>query len=240
MKRFYKTVTVGGADGELTIELDGRPVLTPARHRLELPAAALAQDIAAEWAGQGDKIDLEKMSLTRLAATAIDRVRPNRDAVVDQIVDYAKTDALCYHATEPAELVERQHAVWKPELDWVALTYDAPLQVTHGVVALSQPDASIAALRAAVDRQTAFELSATANAAGAAGSLVVALALYAGRLDAVRAFVVSHLEELYQAEKWGEDAAAVKRRRSIRADLTAAETFLRLLRGAAPTMGESA
>ncbi len=230
MKRFYKQVTVGSAGSYLTIELDSRPVLTPARSRLELPKRALADEVAAEWAGQGDKVDLESMPLTRLGTTAIDRVAPARDAVVDQIVAYARTDALCYHATEPAELAACQRQVWQPHLDWAAVTYDAPLQVTRGLVATDQPAAAIGALRAAVDRLTPFELSAMSCAVAAAGSLVVALALYEGRLDGAQAFEVSHLEELYQAEKWGEDAVAAARRAAIRSELTVAATFLRLLR----------
>ena len=230
MKRFYKHVTVGGAGARLTIELDSRPVLTPARSRLELPKRVLADEIAAEWAGQGDKVDLESMPLTRLAATAIDRVAPAREAAVDQIVAYAKTDALCYHASEPAELAARQRQVWQPHLDWAAVAYDAPLQVTRALVATDQPAAVIGALRIAVDRLTPFELSALSCAAAAAGSLVVSLALCEGRLDAAQAFEVSHLEELYQAEKWGEDAAAAARRAAIRAELTTAAAFFRLLR----------
>ncbi len=230
MKRFYKQVAVGGSGGQLTIELDGRPVLTPARARLELPNAALARQVADEWQAQTEKIDLENMPLTKLSATAIDRVAPNPDAVVDQILDYAKTDTLCYQATEPPQLADRQRTVWQPHLDWAAVTYDAPLRVTRGMIAEDQPDTSLQALRTAVQRLTAFQLAGMATAAAAAGSLVVALALYTRRLDPEAAFEVSHLEELFQAEQWGEDAAAVARRAAVRADLAVAANFFSLLR----------
>ncbi len=235
MKRFYKTVSVGGAGDGRTVELDGRPVITPARHRLRLPNRPTAEEIAAEWAGQHENIDPECMPLTRLAATAIDRVEPDRDVVVDQIIAYAKTDALCYHATEPAELAARQLRMWQPHLDWAATTYDAPLRVTHGLVGADQPEAAINALRIALDRLTVFELSGLSCAAAAAGSLITALALYDGRLDAAAAFEVSHLEELYQAENWGEDTAAAGRRAAIQAELASAATFFRLLRQEDPS-----
>ena len=38
------------------------------------------------------------------------------------------------------------------------------------------------------------------------------------------------MDELYQAELWGEDREAVARRDSIRRDILAAERFLQLLR----------
>ncbi len=234
MKRFYKTVSVGGAAGNWTVELDGRPVLTPARHQLRLPNHTTAAAVAAEWTSQHDKIDPDHMPLTRLAATAIDRIEPNRDTVVDQIVSYAKTDALCYRDSEPAELVARQQRLWQPHLDWAASTYDAPLHVTRDLVAQDQPNGAINALRLAIDRLTAFELSALTCATAAAGSLIIALALYEGRLNAAAAFEVSHLEELYQAERWGDDAEAAARRDRIRNELATAATFFRLLREEKP------
>ena len=165
MKRFYKEVTVGGVGDCLTIELDRRPVLTPARKRLELPSTALVEEIAVEWAGQAEKVDLERMPLTRLAATAIDRVAPNPEQVIDQVLGYAKTDTLCYQAAEPVELANRQREIWQPHLDWVAAAYDAPLRVTRGMVAKDQPETSLKALRTAVARLTPFELAAMATAA---------------------------------------------------------------------------
>jgi len=41
----------------------------------------------------------------------------------------------------------------------------------------------------------------------ACGSLVIGLALLEGRLDAETAFAASQLDETFQIEQWGEDAA---------------------------------
>jgi chaperone required for assembly of F1-ATPase len=67
-------------------------------------------------------------------------------------------------------------------------------------------------------------------AAQAAGSIVIAVALAEDRIDAAAAWSLSLLDELYQAELWGEDREAVARRESIRRDIEAAEAFLILLR----------
>ena len=39
---------------------------------------------------------------------------------------------------------------------------------------------------------------------------------------------LSALEELFQAEQWGEDEEAAKRRRQVAADMALAERFIRL------------
>ena len=94
-KRFYDKVAIGQEDGAFTVLLAGRPVRTPQGVVLRLPTAALAAAIANEWGGQGDILRPETMPLTRLAATATDRVAVLRQTVVDAVVDYAGTDLLC-------------------------------------------------------------------------------------------------------------------------------------------------
>src|SRR3546814_1554574 len=71
-KRFYKDVTIAG-DGEgHAIYLDDRPVKTPAKNALVVPAAALAELMRTEWYAQADVIDPATMPVTRLVNTAID------------------------------------------------------------------------------------------------------------------------------------------------------------------------
>ena len=52
----------------------------------------------------------------------------------------------------------------------------------------------------------------------ATGSVVIALALIEGRLDAEAAFAASELDESFQIEAWGEDSEAAKRREALAAD----------------------
>src|SRR3546814_12004916 len=65
-----------------------------------------------------DLLKPAEMHRTQLAATAIDRVAPNRDAVVGEVAAYGGADLLCYRAETPPSLAERQHAAWQPHLDW--------------------------------------------------------------------------------------------------------------------------
>ena len=63
----------------------------------------------------------------------------------------------------------------------------------------------------------------------ACGSLVIALALLAGRVDAGEAFAASQLDESFQIEAWGEDAEQASRRAALAADIEAAARFASLL-----------
>ncbi|MGF1641725.1 MAG: ATP12 family chaperone protein, partial [Rhodospirillales bacterium] len=221
-KRFYADATVAAAAAGHGIALDGRLVTTPAGRPLTLPSAALAAAVAGEWRAQGDQIRPQTMPLTRLAATAVDRVAPARAAVVDGLVAYAGADLLCYRAVEPADLVALQQAAWQPLLDWAAGALAARLTVTAGVIPVDQPAGAVAALRAAVERLDDPALTALAAIVPVCGSLVVGLALAAGRIDAETAFEVSQLDERYQSGRWGEDREAMERRRRLRDDLRSA------------------
>jgi chaperone required for assembly of F1-ATPase len=229
MKRVYKQAAACAAEGAWGVALDGRPMRTPTKHELIVPSAALAEAIAAEWDAQQDEIRPATMPLTRLAATAIDRTRTQRELVVAEAANYAGTDLVCYRAEHPPALIARQHAEWQPLIDWAMQRYDAALAVTSGVVPQPQSPAALKAFAAAVAAQDDFRLTALHTMTTACGSLVIALALMERRLDAASAFAVSQLDETFQIEAWGEDAEATARRKSLAEDIEAAARFVQLL-----------
>jgi chaperone required for assembly of F1-ATPase len=60
------------------------------------------------------------------------------------------------------------------------------------------------------------------------GSLVLGLALAARRLDAETAYALSVIDETFQQELWGFDAAAAKRRENVAAEIVLAVRFMDL------------
>jgi chaperone required for assembly of F1-ATPase len=231
MKRFYKDTATDAADGGWRVLLDGKPLRTPAKSVLVVPTRALGEAITAEWRDVPEKSDLKvsQFPLTRLAATGIDRVSTQRQQVVDDTAKYAASDLLCYRAGDPASLVERQHHLWQPLLDWAAERYGARLVIGQGTAFVTQPVEAVARLSDAVAAHGDLALSALYNLTHISGSLVIALALSERRLTAAAAFAAAQLDELYQIERWGEDPLATRRHDSIKHDLNAGARFLALL-----------
>lgn len=238
MKRFWETAATGPADEGFSILLDGRPLHLPGGPELRVRPPRLAAAIAAEWqaagGAKGGEMTFADTPLTRLAGTAQQRVGSDRAPTVDAIGRYAENDLLCYRATTPPELVQRQTRLWQPWLDWAALTYDAPLRVTTGVAPIRQHRDSIATLRRAVAALELEVLAALGIAVPALGSLVLGLALAEGRLDAPTAHALGALDELFQAEQWGEDAEAAARSAAIATDITLAGRFIALTKEEPP------
>lgn len=235
MKRFWSEATIGREGEQFVVLLDGRPMRMPGGGRLLMAREAIAEAVAAEWqaAGgeKGGEMSMEAVPLTRLLATAQDRIAPDPEAMIEGLAKYAETDLLCYRAEESG-LALRQAGAWQPLLDWAAHQLDAPLRVTDGLMPLAQPAASLAALRAALARHDAMELAALGLCVPALGSLVLGLALSAGRIDAQEAHRLAVLDETYQEERWGEDAEATERRARLAADIALAARLLGLVRRA--------
>lgn len=226
MKRFYTDVSVANDGGIL---LDGRPVRTPARVPLIVPYPDLAARIADEWRGQGDRIEPRSMPLTGLANAAIDRVSPDPASFAGALARYAETDLLCYRAAEPPELVARQIAVWNPIIEWTGHRYDCAFALATGIVHVAQPPETVARLSIAIAAYSPFALAALSPIVTIAGSLIIALALAEGEIDAADAFDAAHLDELWQEEQWGADHFAAQARDARRADFMAAARFMCLL-----------
>jgi chaperone required for assembly of F1-ATPase len=220
VKRFWKTVTVDNG----TILLDGRLVKTPGRITLRLPTPQLADAVAGEWRAVGDAIKPHEMPLTGLANAAVERA-PSAEA----LAVYGETDLLCYRAENPPELAAREAEVWDPLLDWARARFDIAFTVTAGIVHKAQPPATVARLAKAVAAYDDFHRTALSSLVTIGGSLVVALMLAEGAITPDAAFDACHLDELWQAELWGEDWMATDARALRRADFNNAARFLTLL-----------
>ncbi len=225
MKRFWKNVAVEAG----SILLDGRAVRTPARAPLVLPTPELAEAVADEWRAVGEEIDPRAMPLTGYANAAIDKIVPDKTAFAPGLAAYGESDLLCYRAENPPELAARQAEIWDPLLDWARARYDIAFVVTAGIVHRAQPPETLTRLSAAVAARSPFELAALSPVVTIGGSLVVALMLAEEAITADAAFDATHLDELWQAELWGEEWMAADARALRRADFASADRLLRLL-----------
>jgi chaperone required for assembly of F1-ATPase len=212
-RRFYKTAGVAARQTGFALELDGRGALTPAKHPLVLSTRALAELLAAEWAAQREAIDPTTMPATRIANSALDGVAAKRGETRAEIAAYAGADLLCYRAGEPEALVEAQAAAFDPILHWAREALGARFVLSEGVAHVEQPEPSLQAIAAALAAiEDPFALTALHVMTTLTGSVLLALAVARARLPAEEAWRAAHVDEDFQASRWGEDAEAMTRR----------------------------
>ncbi|MEM7044290.1 MAG: ATP12 family protein [Pseudomonadota bacterium] len=227
MKRFYKATGIDAADGGFHVLLDGRPLKTPAKRTLVLPLKALAEAAAEEWDAQVETIQPDAMPITRLATTANDRMPELRAAAIDEIATYAETDLVCYRAEMPEALASRQEKAWQPALDWMTTRYDITFETTVALLPVPQPEATLTRVKSVVGAIDDWPLVGVHAATTGLGSVVLALALWHGELDADAAVDASLVDALFEIEQWGEERDATRRHDALRRDLRAAAEFLR-------------
>jgi chaperone required for assembly of F1-ATPase len=225
LKRFWKTATVEQTDDGFAVLLDGRSVKTPAKAGLIVPSKALAEKIASEWDAQEGDVNPEIMPFTRAANAAIDKVTLQFVEVADLIAAYGENDLLCYRAATPQELVDRQAAAWDPILDWANDVYGVRLATGQGVMHIAQPPSAIERLTQEVHTLSPFQLTAFHDLVSLTGSLVLGFAIVNNRLDADVAWDLSRIDEIWQAEHWGQDEEALDLAETKRQALLSAAEF---------------
>ena len=229
MKRFWKQAQAVETPDGWAVELDGKPVRTPARQPLRLPAEALARAIADEWNAISEKVDPRAMPLTGLANAAIDRVVPDPGSFARGLARYGESDLACYRAEAPSELVARQEEKWDALLMWGRRRFDVDFATTCGVMHVEQPGATVERLAHAVASYDPFHLAALSPLVTIGGSLLAALAVAEEALTAEEAWDAVTVDDKWQLDQWGSDAEAEERLENRRHDFLAAATFLELL-----------
>jgi chaperone required for assembly of F1-ATPase len=227
-KRFYSDVSVAAVQPAWTVLLDARALRSQAGQPFIVPTLQLAETIAAEWRAQGERIDLATMFNTRQTYGVLDRPDGAAVALADQVARYAETDLVCYLAEGPAVLRHRQEVAWAPLREW-AVGLGVALCPSVGIMPKAQPVASIEAIRSHALGLDRFRLAGLAHGVALFGSAILGLAVERGRLTAAEAYELSRVDEAYQAEHWGEDAEAVRRTESARAEARALDRWFAAL-----------
>lgn len=202
---FYKKVAVLETDTKrYAVTVDGATVRTPQRTRLELPTAALAEAVAAEWAAQEGRIRPSSMPLTILSSTALDVVPESRERIEASTLAFLQTDTVCIRPAHPTELVEHQDEVLGAVVNHFASKYGIHLNVVRGTLSAPQDSTTARYFEQIVRKADPFTLAALDSATATAKSVVIAAALGDGAVDPDAALEAARSEERWQARVWGE------------------------------------
>lgn len=205
------------------------PAQTPAKNPFILPNEELTKLIEKEWQS-GKKFSPSAMPLTSIAYTAIDKIGDNKDDIVEVLMVYVDTDTLTYRATSSEKLAKEQDEKWGAVLKWAGTRFDISWATTSGVMPVDQSPELHKAIERYLKSLNVWQLSAFCVLSSGYSSLVLAIAVCEGYLDAEAAFKLSRLEEEAQAEQWGRDEEAEERARKIQEEIVSAGLFLRLLK----------
>ena len=224
-KRFYASADVLEIDGAFAVTLDGKPIRTPSGRQVVAPVKEIAEAVAAEWEAQKETIDPLTMPMTRFANSVVQSVVDRAVLVADVVAKYLQSDLLFYRAGHPEALVAREAQHWDPVLFWAADALGAHFILAEGVVHVRQPDAAVQAARAAFPDDP-WSIAALHVVTTLTGSALLALALAHGVLDPDSVWAAAHVDEDWNAERWGVDEEVAARRATRLVDFRAAASIL--------------
>jgi chaperone required for assembly of F1-ATPase len=228
-KRFYARAGVTEVEGGFAVTLDGRPIKTPSGRIVTVPVRDIADAISAEWETQQETIAPLTMPLTRFANSVVEGVVDQVERVADDAAKYLRSDLLFYRAGHPEGLVAREARHWDPVLFWAADTLGAHFILAEGVMHVSQPESAVEAARAALPSDP-WQIAAMHVVTSLTGSALLALALHHGVLDPDQVWAAAHVDEDWNAERWGVDEEVAARRAARLVDFTAAARILKSLK----------
>lgn len=226
MKRFYKKVTIANEAEGYGVVLDGKPVRTPLRKILLLPHEKLAAKVAAEWAAQQEKININHMRLTQLAYTYADKAESERGGIIAALLPYIETELICYPAPHPEELRQKQQALWQPLMQDFTEKTGITLKTATAITGAANGAEEKAAFERVLNAEDGLRLTAIQAAVPLLGSAVLGYALAKKRITPAEAFEAALVEELYQAQHWGDDEEAAKKRAELLVNLEAVADFI--------------
>jgi len=167
-----------------------------------------------------------KKMIRKKLQLAEEDVVSNRQDIIEKMVEFAKTDSLLYWDTH-GELAQKQEQLWGPILQWANKEINVRCKTTDSLSVPRQNVCMSDNLRQFLNSLSDKELAAFYLAAMNMHSELLAAALVKGKINAAQAHEAANLEELWQAEKWGKDPEAEKRRHILWKELEEIEAFLR-------------
>lgn len=213
MTRFWKRAGVKEDKDSITVVLDQRNLRTPSKNIVKFPAKQreLALLTAAEWDAQTKNLKAHTLPLTSVIARGIDAFDPAnaedptvRGAVIDKLMHYFDTDAVCYHEEFPEILTDLQTKYWNPIIEWAEKTYNVKINTTTDIFAITQPEETKAKFRAVIEKMDPLELAAFEKGVMSSKSFLIGFALVNNGISVENAANAAQVEMMAQMDRWGE------------------------------------
>ena len=231
MRKFWEKVQLKKNHiSSYEIFLDNKILRTPLKKKLTIPNKKIGEEIYNEWNQDTNIIDTDAMIFYGILSTSIDKISGNRKLYIDDILDFIDTDLTCYRAEKPNDLVQWQSKNWDPILLKVENYINNKINVFKGIMPLKQDKEIHIKITKFLTKFTDLEIVVLHRITNITGSVFLSLCILSNDKIKEKAFELSHLDELWQAENWGYEEEASKNRNKINLELNRTIYFLDCLK----------
>ena len=200
------------------------------KKRLTILNSKIAQEIKKEWNQDTSVLDTDAMIFYGIISTSIDKIINNRMSYINDILSFIDTDLICYRAEEPNDLVQWQNKNWDPILLKVEKYINNKVDIFKGIMPSKQKKEIKFKITTFLTKFSDLEIIVLHRITNITGSVFLSLCILNNELIKEKAFELSHLDELWQAENWGFEEEASSNREKINFELNRTMYFLDCLR----------
>ena len=220
MKKFWKKIEIRQSSSKkFHLLLDKKKLTTPMKKELVLPSEILVNEVLREWDQNSDNINIDDLVFYGVLSTAIDKVNLEKDAYVNDIIDFIDTDLICYRAESPNDLIALQNKRWNPILLLIEKYIDVKIKVFKGIMPSNQDQKVHTEIKKLISNLSDVQISVLHRITNLIGSIFLSLCILKKDLLKEDAFECSFLDELWQAKNWGHEEDASIKRNKIRLEL---------------------
>lgn len=206
-KRFYESVGVLEVENGWAITLADRTMATPLDNLVVVPTRSLALALALEWDNQIETIRAHSMPLMHLTTLALDHVSINKEAMIDQMMNYLNSDSACLRDFEDPSFSRLQSKHLDPVVEWMKEHHDVHMEVTSeeatAIGIVKQNAETHEKIRSILMSRNEYELAAMDSMTAVSKSISISLAILDGQLDVKKGYEASRLEENFQMRRYG-------------------------------------
>lgn len=148
-----------------------------------------------------------------------------RNDIINNLLKFAVTDMLLFWGTDE-KLQAQQAEQWEPVLVWAREEFGGKYKTTQSLDVQKENLESGEGLKNFLEKLSDRQLAAFYLAALNMRSVLLASALIKGKINSEQAYKAAYLEEIFQAERWGQDSEAETRRKERKQELNDIEKFL--------------
>lgn len=177
---------------------------TPQGNPFQVPTTTLAKAIEEEWE-KAPEPHYQRKLLTSLAATALDRIAPEREAYLQDILAMISKDLLLFWEAKPASLVKLQEEKWAPTLEEINECLGLYFKPTNSLAIQPLSPEEEAGIKEFLLAQSNFKLAALSHLLTLTSSFCLSYLVMENHLSPDDAWDLAYLHEHYQRLKWGED-----------------------------------
>eukprot|EP00834_Sanchytrium_tribonematis_P001559 NODE_39_length_35218_cov_0.479655.p22 type:complete len:237 gc:universal NODE_39_length_35218_cov_0.479655:2729-3439(+) len=182
---------------EKQLKINNMPIVIP------LKAKSFAECLFYEWKLLKE-FKPSKLPLSQLYSRGMDlKDKEAKNKCIDQLLQFYKNDAICFHAETPSNLSQMQNERYIPLLNTMRKKFNLDINTTNSFyIEVSTNDLKI--LRDLLNSYDNHKLNALERSALTAKSFLIGLALCNKIIDAEEAANLARLETLAQIEWFGE------------------------------------